>query len=646
MTMRKRKTPFALVATVSVVLTLVSSQVPAVMQYPGLWLYGGENVFYREFNLNWCGFGTGAWTHDEFDEGDVYLTDRSFQLFGPYIGGPIPFPNAPGVVYDDGSVKIENVRKTDHDDLAVSKYLDHVHYRVHLRATCFYSAHRYIRITVTGRKPAPSFAIGGNTGSAGVTVVAGSASTTSDAKGNYSIANLFTGTYLVSASKAGCKVSPPSRSATLPPTATGVDFTTTCLPPPTWTISGNTAVSGVTVAAANASTLSGSSGAYALTNLPSGTYSVTASKAGCAVPPPLMVTVGPNATGEDFKLSCGTPSWQISTVTGLPADAYVNGAWGSSGNDMYLWATHNATQTSPPAAHLMHWNGRAWTQMFSLANASAVSITGTSAGDVWISTYTYPSGPAIVYRSIDGVTWTKQALPPEVGNSLVTSLTGTPNNIQASAGSNRIIRWDGTKFTALSAGGITNGDSPVVMTMVTPTEGYYGTCYGWGHWDGASWTFHANPGNWDFCDLYGIFAMHDSVANLVFFLAGNNNFSNKVAVWQFHGSSFGTGKCDTVLGDPSNGSFICGGIFAGNGSFATATGIFGSAVNNVYVSGKLGYPNAGKLYHYDGTSWQDITATVTSLVGGTLPATTTIFGTAADDIWIPLSDGRVLRYTR
>jgi hypothetical protein len=65
------------------------------------------------------------------------------------------------------------------------------------------------------------------------------------------------------------------------------------------------------------------------------------------------------------------------------------------------------------------------------------------------------------------------------------------------------------------------------------------------------------------------------------------------------------------------------------------------------VRASRGYPTGeGRLYHFDGTTWTNITDTLSTLVGGPAPVTTTIFGTGADDIWIPLADGRVLRYTR
>jgi hypothetical protein len=121
-----------------------------------VYIYGGDNTFYKEFDLYWYGFSC----YTENNEGDVWLTDLSFQLFGPYIGATLPLQNVPGVAYDDGSVKIENVRKTDNDSLSVTKYTDHVHYQVSLTA-CFSlfggeeAAHRYIRITVHGRKLDP-----------------------------------------------------------------------------------------------------------------------------------------------------------------------------------------------------------------------------------------------------------------------------------------------------------------------------------------------------------------------------------------------------------------------------------------------------------------------------------------------------------
>jgi hypothetical protein len=116
--------------------------------------YGGDNELYKEYDLDFC--STNEWCQTVNYEGDVYLKDNTFHLFGPYIGtGGVPLSNVPGVVYNDGSVRIENVRKTDSDSLSVAKLPDHVHYRVTLTACCFSGgAHRYIRIHVKGQNTA------------------------------------------------------------------------------------------------------------------------------------------------------------------------------------------------------------------------------------------------------------------------------------------------------------------------------------------------------------------------------------------------------------------------------------------------------------------------------------------------------------
>ena len=111
-------------------------------------IYGGDNELEKNFDLTWWQFPYGC--HDEDDPGDVYL-NGGFKLFGPNIGSVLPLLNLPGVVYDDGSVMVENLRKTDNDTLEVTKYADHVHYMVHLHAcTGDGGAHRYIKIHVRG----------------------------------------------------------------------------------------------------------------------------------------------------------------------------------------------------------------------------------------------------------------------------------------------------------------------------------------------------------------------------------------------------------------------------------------------------------------------------------------------------------------
>ena len=66
--------------------------------------------------------------------------------------------------------------------------------------------------------------------------------------------------------------------------------------------------------------------------------------------------------------------------------------------------------------------------------------------------------------------------------------------------------------------------------------------------------------------MNSIFAMRDTdTKKLLLLTGGSNNYSNGVRVWAFNGTNFG-GKCGFVFGDPTDGTFICGGRLAGNGS--------------------------------------------------------------------------------
>jgi Tol biopolymer transport system component len=87
-----------------------------------------------------------------------------------------------------------------------------------------------VTYTVSGRVRA-----GGGAAIAGVTVSAGVAgSAVTDASGAYTIAGLPAGAYTLHATKSDCTFAPGTRAVTLPPNATGQDFTGTCVttPPP------------------------------------------------------------------------------------------------------------------------------------------------------------------------------------------------------------------------------------------------------------------------------------------------------------------------------------------------------------------------------------------------------------------------------
>jgi hypothetical protein len=140
---------------------------------------------------------------------------------------------------------------------------------------------------------------------------ASSATTTADASGNYSFANLMNGAYTVTPSKTGLTFSPSSQNVTISSAnATGVNFTV-----PTWTISGTISPaangSGATVALSGTSSgtaTADASGNYSFTGLLNGSYTVTPSKSGLSFTPANQPVTISNASVSGVNFNTQTVS--------------------------------------------------------------------------------------------------------------------------------------------------------------------------------------------------------------------------------------------------------------------------------------------------------------------------------------------------
>jgi hypothetical protein len=203
----------------------------------------------------------------------------------------------------------------------------------------------------------------------GVTVAlsgTATASTTTDASGNYSFSNLANGSYAVTPSKTGFTFNPTSQSVTINgANSTGNNFTATSTS--IWSISGTVspATSGVTVAlsgTATASTTTDASGNYSFSNLANGPYTVTPTKSGFTLSPAnRAVTIsGANATGVNFTASPTT--WSISGT--------ISPASSGSGTLVTLSGAANATTTADSSGNYTFAN---------LANGS-YTVTPTKSG--------------------------------------------------------------------------------------------------------------------------------------------------------------------------------------------------------------------------------------------------------------------------
>ncbi len=194
----------------------------------------------------------------------------------------------------------------------------------------------------------------------GVTVAAGSQSATTDSQGQYSITGLVAGTYTVAPSKDEYAFDPENRSVTVGPDKSGIDFTGT---PITHSVSGSVSdasglpLAGVTVSAGDQSGTTDAGGAYTITGLVAGTYTVTPSKDEYTFEPESRsVTVGPDQSGIDFAalqvrdLSEPLPAkWSLVSIPLQPAvftaSKVLEELW------PLVWEWHN-TADDPPARYI------------------------------------------------------------------------------------------------------------------------------------------------------------------------------------------------------------------------------------------------------------------------------------------------------
>ena len=239
-----------------------------------------------------------------------------------------------------------------------------------------------------------------------------------------------------------------------------------------------------------------------------------------------------------------------------------------------------------------------------------------------------------MWRSIDnGQTWVPQAVPL-AANYNFGKISGTSNNVQVIAyyppnGDLRYIyRFDGTSWSTVFSSSA-SGYPPYTLDVIAPNEGYFVTCWGWGRWDGSSWSTVSQ--GFDFCDIYDTWAMRDAGGNLHWWAVGNNNFANGVRIWCF---------------DPTTMSFGCKTCYCyGEGDTeytGGALGIWGSSTDDVYVIGQLASvaygPRAGRVYHFDGSNWSQVTS-----VGDIVPSG--MWGTASNDVWIAGVNAKLLHLT-
>ncbi len=338
----------------------------------------------------------------------------------------------------------------------------------------------------------------------------------------------------------------------------------------------------------------------------------------------------------------GIPSWTFVTIPDIPEGARPRKLWSDRPDNLYVWVERSGTDPTDHIVILYHWDGLNWNEELSFPGYISANILGTGPDDIFVSISCPEVTGCTGYEQtrmfhFDGTSWIEQVLPPEVGRHIL-SIGGVPGEVQAvayqyPAGQEIIIRYDYGSATWSKI--FTAPEGARNLTVISANEAYYETCWGHGRWDGSAWTYKHE---FDFCDLYGIWGIRDDNGALHLYVAGTNNFAIGVRVWKYTENAdptllgtFGS-KYGYVFADPVNGSYNIG----------SAYGLWGSAADDVYAVGRVGDYNlndSGRAYHFDGFSWQQLTAF------GAIPPAIQVGGSGPDNVWISLRDGRMLHYS-
>jgi hypothetical protein len=260
-----------------------------------------------------------------------------------------------------------------------------------------------------------------------VSVSGGGKSATTVGDGTYTLTGLVAGTHSVSASKSGYTLNS-AQNVAVGPNKTGINFTATEDPVPTFSISGavtanGAGLAGVIVAGAGQSVSTAADGSYTLPDLPAGTHTVTVSKSEYDFQPAQQsITVGPNKNGVNF-----TGTQRVYTISGKVT---VNGA-ALSGASVIAGGQNASTAADG-------------TYMLGSLVAGTYTVSAVKSGFTLSSAQLVSVGP-----SRSGINFTAAAVPPPTFSISGTVRLGSEPlaGVTVSAGGVSATTGDGGGYT-------------------------------------------------------------------------------------------------------------------------------------------------------------------------------------------------------
>jgi hypothetical protein len=223
-----------------------------------------------------------------------------------------------------------------------------------------------------------------------------------------------------------------------------------------------------------------------------------------------------SAPGDSLILHWNGTSWaKVKSPNPVTGANPLNAVSATSGSDAWAVGYSQSASTSQRSALILHWNGKAWSNVTSARPGSQGTLYGvsaTSATDAWAAG-DYVSPPALsLTLHWDGTAWS-QAASPNPGRSY-DILTGVSADSATDAWAvgyysqpngyvphdTLTLHWDGISWSAVKSpdpGGRMMGDNDLHgVSAVSPADAWaVGSYYSHGtyhtlilHWNGAAWS--------------------------------------------------------------------------------------------------------------------------------------------------------------
>ncbi|HWS70570.1 MAG TPA: pre-peptidase C-terminal domain-containing protein, partial [Thermoanaerobaculia bacterium] len=313
-------------------------------------------------------------------------------------------------------------------------------------------------VNFTATCTTPTFSIGGNAGTSGATVTAGSQSATSDASSNYSMSGFVAGTYTVTPSKSGCTFSPASSSVTITSANVTANFTATCGTGDTQLTSG-VAVTGQSVAVG--------AWKYYYINVPAGATNLTFATTAATGDVDIFTQSGAKPTSSTYICRPYTSSGNETCSATNP----VSGTWWLGVNGYAAGSfTVTGTVTTPTATYSISGSAGTSGATVSVGSASATSDASNNYTIAGLANGTYTVTP-----SKSGCTFSPASLSVSIGGASVTG-----QNFTASCSTSSTLfssGFEGSTGWATAQVSGTAGAWTFVTSGTLPTAAPHGGSY-------------------------------------------------------------------------------------------------------------------------------------------------------------------------